>query len=300
MSNINDLGEDALIAKLVAKIPSANQSGNIIAGPGDDCAVVTSGREGFFELLKTDCVVEGVHFLQGTKPELVGRKSICRNLSDIAAMGGVPRFALVTLALGSNRKVAEVEGWYEGMVRAAQEFELEIVGGETSSLPVERGAIISVAMTGEVERENCIYRKGARVGDVIAVTGRLGDSFGSERHLKFVPRLKEARWMVTQSKKCRPTSMMDLSDGLAKDLPRLLKTDCLGYRIDRTRIPINRGADLRAAITEGEDYELLMTFSRLNTDEWNSAFPNTPLSVIGEVTEKTEETLGEGGWEHFE
>ncbi len=299
MSSVKDLGEDALIERLLGRILSKNQSGRVIAGPGDDCAVVTSGREGFFELLKTDCLVEGVHFLQGTKPERVGRKAICRAVSDVAAMGGIPQFVLVTLALGSSCEIAAVEGWYAGMGDAAEEFDIEIVGGETSSLPGERGAVISISMTGEVEKENCVYRSGARVGDVIAVTGRLGESFLSERHLTFVPRLEEARWMVKQSHKCRPTSMMDLSDGLAKDLPRLLKADGLGYCIDRNRIPVNEGADLRSAINEGEDYELLMTFSSLDLAEWNAAFPETLLTAIGEVTEKTEAPMDEGGWDHF-
>ena len=298
MSSVGEIGEDALIEKLMLTIGSSDCD-EVISGPGDDCAVVKSGREGFFELLKTDCVIEGVHFLPGTDAELVGRKALCRAISDLAAMGGVPRFALITIALGSARDVSEVEGWYSGMGKVAKEFGVEIVGGETSSLPGDDGAVISVAMTGEVEVENCIYRKGASVGDVIAVTGRLGGSFASERHLTFVPRLQESRWMVSESKKCRPTSMIDLSDGLAKDLPRLLKITNLGYAIDETCIPINDGSDLASAIGEGEDYELLMTFSDLDVGEWSREFPDTPVTVIGEVREKTERSLAAGGWEHF-
>lgn len=298
MKTVEDVGEDALIDKLVATLGSSNDK-NVIAGPGDDCAVVNSGRSGFYELLKTDCLIEGVHFLPGTNAELVGRKAICRALSDIAAMGGVPRFALVTIALGNKREVVEVEGWYIGMQNVAKEFGVEIVGGETSSLPSDSGAVISVAMTGEVEVGNCIYRKGASVGDLIAVTGRLGNSFASERHLNFVPRLKESRWMVSESKNCRPTSMMDLSDGLAKDLPRLLKADGFGYAIDPASIPVNHDADFEAAISEGEDYELLMTFSELDLKEWKLAIPNTAITIIGEVAEKTISPMASGGWEHF-
>lgn len=208
MKTVADVGEDALIDRLVANLGSSNDK-NVIAGPGDDCAVVNSGRSGFYDLLKTDCVIEGVHFLPGTSAQLIGRKAICRALSDIAAMGGVPRFALVTIALGNKREVAEVEGWYIGMQKVAREFGVEIVGGETSSLPSDNGAVISVTMTGEVEVENCIFRKGTSVGDLIAVTGRLGNSFASERHLNFVPRLKESRWMVSESKKMSP----NINDG---------------------------------------------------------------------------------------
>jgi len=296
---VSDLGEDALIEKLVAKLVASKRNQDVVAGPGDDCAVMKSARSGFYELLKTDCVVEGVHFLQGTRAEQVGRKAICRAVSDIAAMGGVPRFATVTIALGTEHSVAEVEAWYAGMAGAAQQFNVEIVGGETSSLPEKRGAVISVSMTGEVEKENCVFRSGARMGDAIAVTGRLGNAFASERHLHFTPRLKESRWMVSESKNCRPSSMMDLSDGLSKDLPRLLRVDGWGYQIDPERIPLNEDADLDGAIKDGEDYELLMTFPSLDEAEWKVAFPETPLTVIGEVVRETSEPLDPGGYEHF-
>ena len=299
MNRVTDIGEDALVEKLVAKIAPGKPGDKVIAGPGDDCAVVESGREGVFQLLKTDCVVEDVHFLPGTEAELVGRKAIGRTLSDIAAMGGIPRFALVTIALGSSREVDEVEGWYAGMAKMAAEYDVEIVGGETSALPGKNGAVISIAMTGEVERENCVYRRGAGAGDEIAVTGRLGNSFASGRHLDFIPRIEEARWMVAKSKNCRPNSMMDLSDGLAKDLPRLLKADGLGSLIDRNKIPVHADADLKSVIGEGEDYELLMTFSTVDRVEWKTAFPDTELTIIGEVTETPGDNPGAGGWEHF-
>ena len=290
---VAELGENALIERLVGLLGDSDA----VAGPGeDDCAVIENHREGFYQLLKTDCVVEGVHFLPGTDPEKVGRKAINRCISDIAAMGGIPRHALITLAIDQERAVEEIEGWYRGMSDA--EFPVEIVGGETSSLP-NKGAMISVAMTGEVEKENCVFRKGARPGDLIAVTGRLGNSFASERHLDFVPRLPEARWMVSESKKCRPTSMMDLSDGLARDLPRLLKAGRMGYEIDHEKIPVHNDATLDSAINEGEDYELLMTFSELDKEEWAAAFPEVELTVIGTVLEETKNPLNEGGWDHF-
>lgn len=299
MERIRDIGEDALIDRLVAGLPLAPE---VVVGPGDDCAVLESADPGRYELLKTDCLVEGVHFLPGTDPEQVGWKALCRSLSDIAAMGGTPRAALITLAVPGDRPVATVEGWYRGLRRAADTFGVSIVGGETSSLPPGAGAaFLAVTITGMVDRDRCLFRSGARLGDLIAVTGRLGGSFHSGRHLDFVPRLREAAWLARQSVG-RPTAMMDLSDGLAKDLPRLTKASGLsGWRLDPEKIPRHEGCDIAGAIGDGEDYELLLTLPE-NADEllaaWRKAFPELPLTVIGQMTETIETPLA-GGWEHF-
>lgn len=291
---VGALGEEWVVGRLIGMIPA---SSNLISGPGDDCAVVDIGG-GRWQLLKTDCLIEGVHFLPGTDSRLVGRKAMNRVLSDIAAMGGEPRHALVTLAMDSGRSIQEVEAWYEGMISAAEEFGCEIVGGETSRLPCP-GAIISIAMTGIVATQECVFRSGASPGDVIAVTGRLGGSFKSGRHLSFVPRLREGRWLVTHAK---PTAMMDLSDGLGSDLPRLVKASGSGYRVDQTMIPCHSGVTLEQAITDGEDYELLMTFApgvfEALRQNWERSFPETPLTKIGVIVEETNEVLA-AGWEHF-
>ncbi len=291
---VGRLGEEKVVERLIEMIP---ESATVIAGPGDDCAVVELG-EGRWQLLKTDCLVEGIHFVPGTDPRLVGRKAMNRVISDIAAMGGEPRHALVTLAMDTGRSMQEVAGWYEGMISAAGEFGCEIVGGETSRMPCQ-GAIISIAMTGFVATQDCVFRSGASPGDVIAVTGRLGGSFESGRHLSFVPRLREARWLVTHAK---PTAMMDLSDGLGSDLPRLVKASGTGYSVDRTMLPCHAGVTLEQAITDGEDYELLMTFApgvfEALCQNWERSFPETPLTKIGEIVEETKEALSTG-WEHF-
>ena len=292
--SVADLGEEAVVTRLVARIPPAPE---VIAGPGDDCAVV-EGKDGGWQLLKTDCVVEGIHFLSGTDPNLVGRKAMNRVLSDIAAMGGRPAHALVTIAVDAGRSFAEVEGWYAGMIEAAEAAGCGIVGGETSRLPVT-GAVITVAMTGAVKPSECVFRSGARPGDLIVVTGRLGGSFASGRHLTFTPRLREARWLVARAK---PTAMMDLSDGLGSDLPRLVAASGVGYRIDEASLPCHDGVTAVAAVRDGEDYELLMTFSpdtfRDLPSEWREAFPEVGLTVIGEVTAATEGAI-DRGWEHY-
>lgn len=292
--SVADLGEEEVVSRLVAMIP---RHSGVVAGPGDDCAVVDAGN-GTWELLKTDCVIEGVHFLSGTDPVQVGRKAMNRVLSDIAAMGGRPAHALVTIAVEAGRSFAEVEGWYRGLVEAAEEGGCGIVGGETSRLPMT-GAVITVAMTGTVDPAQCVFRSGAKPGDLIVVTGRLGGSFASGRHLTFTPRLRESQWLVAHAK---PTAMMDLSDGLGSDLPRLVATSGAGFRINEESLPCHAGVSAEAAVRDGEDYELLMTFSpdtfRDLPVRWSELFPDLELTVIGEITATTTDTIGRG-WEHY-
>jgi len=292
--SVADLGEEALVSRLVSLIPSRP---DLVAGPGDDCAVVDEGN-GVWRLLKTDSLVEGVHFLPGTDPIPVGRKAMNRALSDIAAMGGFPRHALVSLAVDSSRRCAEIEGWYQGLLGAASDFGCAVVGGETTRLPC-RGAVITVAVSGIVAPEACTLRSGASVGDLIAVTGRLGGSFASGRHLSFIPRLREARWFAENAK---PSAMMDLSDGLGSDLPRLAAASGIGYRVDLEKLPCHSGVSPDQAVSEGEDYELLLTFApeifQGLLPKWEKAFPGLLLTAIGEMVETTVEPLPRG-WEHY-
>ncbi len=288
------IGEEAIVSRLVSRIVPHP---GVLVGPGDDCAVVR-GENGVCRLLKTDSIVEGVHFLPSTEPVRVGRKAMNRAISDIAAMGGLPDYALVSLASDPDRPAVEVEGWFAGIAAAAAAAGCTVVGGETSSLPAT-GAVITISLQGHVEEGRCILRSGASPGDVIAVTGWLGGSFASGRHLDFVPRLREARWLAEHA---RPTAMMDLSDGLGSDLPRLAAASGVGYRIDPSALPLHEGVAAADAIAEGEDYELLLafspeTFARL-AGSWNEAFPDIPLTKIGEISETTDEPLPRA-WEHY-
>jgi len=295
-STVRDAGEVAVVRRIRSLLSGGE---GLVIGPGDDCAAIARD-DTWLGLLKTDCVIEGVHFAPGTEPERVGRKAMARALSDIAAMGGLPEHALITLATGPKRFVSEIEGWYRGMVDMAARFGCTIAGGETSTLPGP-GALIAVSLTGRVERDRCLRRGTARLGDRIAVTGRLGNSFESGRHLDFVPRIPQARWLAEREPGQRPTSMMDLSDGLGQDLPRLLE-GVGGYELDLASMPCHDGLPPEKAIRDGEDYELLLTVPPQGADrlfaDWAGAFPDIPLTGVGWVVAQTERPL-EGGWEHF-
>ncbi|MEQ1862668.1 MAG: thiamine-phosphate kinase [Chthoniobacteraceae bacterium] len=271
------LGEDALLARLLRGLPVG---ADVIAGPGDDCAIIGRPRDRRWLLLKADCVIEGVHFTRDADPRRVGWKALCRALSDIAAMAGTPRHALITVAAPRTLPVAWLEGLYAGLAKAARKFGAGIVGGETARSP--GGIFIDVALTGEVARTRCIRRSGGREGDAIYVTGRLGGSLAG-RHLDFIPRLAEARWLAEHF---RPSAMMDLSDGLGADLPRLARASGCGFALDDARIPRTRGRSLAQVFDDGEDYELLFTIAdaaRLEVT-WQKTFPKLPLTRIGTLT----------------
>ncbi len=293
-NSVAHLGEEALVARLVAALPSG---ASVIAGPGDDCAVIALAPERW-QLLKTDSIVESVHFAPGTDPILVGKKAMNRALSDIAAMGGRPGHALVSLALDESREIDEVEGWYAGIIAAAQMQDCTVVGGETSRL-TGKGAVITISLTGSVTPAECVLRSGAKIGDGIWVTGCLGGSFASGRHLSFTPRLRESQWLVQHAK---PTAMMDLSDGLGSDLPRLAAASGLGYEVDPGTIPCHAGIETDQAISEGEDYELLFTLApEIETgliEAWSRAFAETKLTRIGTIVAETTRPLPRA-WEHF-
>ena len=295
MSRLSDLGEDALVARLTSLLSSGPA---VLAGPGDDCAVVKGGARNEVALLKTDCLVEGIHYSRETVPAKVGRKAIARTLSDFAAMGGWPRHLLVTVALPPECEVSWVEGLYRGMNKCAQQFDCAIVGGETSSLPKKAPAMISVAATGVAKRRQLTMRSGGKHGDALFVTGRLGGSLRG-RHLTFTPRLVEARWLTAGF---RLHAMMDLSDGLARDLPRLAASSSCGFLLDRSAVPRTRGVTLAQALGDGEDYELLFAISarasRRLEEEWSAQFPELKLTRIGSLTDGDPDELS-GGWDHF-
>jgi thiamine-monophosphate kinase len=300
MPKIASLGEDALVALLTKGLGTGS---GILKGPGDDCAVLGSKRQKTpLTLFKTDCIVGGVHFLPDADPAKVGWKAMARAVSDIAAMGGYPVAALATLVLHADTPIAFARGLYRGFRKAERVFEFAVVGGETSSTPAKGANIISVSMLGYVEPKRCILRSTAQAGDKIYVTGQLGGSGDAGGHLTFQPRLEEARWLAGHFK---PTAMMDLSDGLAKDLPRLADASSLGYEIDADAIPRKRSISIDRAVGEGEDYELLFTI-RLNLataleSAWQKTFPRLKLSSVGTMLRDPNERseFCRQGWDHF-
>ncbi|HEY2712682.1 MAG TPA: thiamine-phosphate kinase [Chthoniobacterales bacterium] len=276
---LRELGEDRLIAQLVARLKSRRE---VIVGPGDDCAVLAGTKKDELLLLKTDCVVEGVHFLPNENPGAIAWKAMMRPLSDFAAMSGIPQYALVTLIAPSKSEARWMKQLYQGLRRAAARFEVAIVGGETSST---RGPIIvSITAAGSVERKRCVLRSGGEVGDLLYVTGRLGGSVRG-RHLNFIPRLEEARWLTRNF--CIH-AMMDLSDGLGADLPRLANASDVGFEIDENALPRARSCSIAQAINDGEDYELLFALSpgdaTILERKWRKKFMRLSLTRIGRLT----------------
>jgi len=297
---INDIGEDALVKRLAKLCPDAP---GLVEGPGDDCAVLDRGR-GAYELFKTDALVEGIHFFAAAPPRDVGWKALARTASDFAAMGGWPKHALVTLAIAPDRSVKWAEDLYRGLRRCAKACGCSIAGGETTALPEGAPTVVSVSAVGAVKRRHLVLRSDGHPGDVLAVTGRLGGSLASGRHMKFTPRLVEGDWLAAASAR-RPRAMMDISDGLAKDLPRLARACGCGFKIDPETLPRHRGCSAQQALGDGEDYELLMAvapekWERLAAD-WKKRFPRLPLTEIGKLAEDNgdNESLS-GGWEHFQ
>src|SRR3981081_4604122 len=174
---------------------------------GDDCAGVRN--IGNLQLLKTDCIIEGVHFLMEANPKDVGWKALCRSISDIAAMGGKPLDAAVTVALPGDLEFDWLRRLYVGLKKAASEYGVNLVGGETAKSPGP--VFISVSLTGTVSDGKYVTRGGGQDGDWLFVTGRLGGSIKG-KHLRFRPRVEQANWLVEH----HPIhAMMDLSDGLA-------------------------------------------------------------------------------------
>jgi thiamine-monophosphate kinase len=295
MVRLSELGEDALIARLVAGLPSGAE---VVVGPGDDCAVVQVPGGDDLQLLKTDCIVESVHFLKEAAPERVGWKAVARVLSDFAAMGGSPDHLLVTLVVSQECALEWVDGVYAGMTRCASRFGASIVGGECSRLPEGSPAVLSVSGTGRVTLEALVLRSGGHVGDSLYVTGRLGGSLAG-KHLDFVPRLEESACLVSRK---GVRAMMDLSDGLAMDLPRLARASGCGFVLEESAIPCNAGVGVKEAVGDGEDYELLLAVdpwarSAVET-AWRTQFPDLPLTRIGELCEGQAGEIS-GGWDHF-
>lgn len=282
------LGETGLLRLLTACWP--RQGKGLDVGVGDDCAVLRVGGRAL--LFKTDCVVEDVHFRADTPPGLIGRKALARALSDIAAMGGTPLAAVITLGLPAQTEPKRLASIYRGLEAAARRYGVLLVGGETT-----RAAqlFLNVALLGECPDGPPLLRSGARAGDLLFVTGRLGAT-QARKHLVFEPRLAEGRWLARQR---IATAMMDLSDGLGADLPRLAAASKLGYDLDQQAIPRRAGATLAAALDDGEDYELLFTVAPGRVEWLKKKWPfRTPLHCMGSMR-KGSPTASGHGFDHF-
>lgn len=295
LPTLKDLGEDELVRRLIDGLPLGKRT---LVGPGDDCAVLATVDPKRHQLFKTDCIIERVHFLPDAAPSKIGWKALCRCISDIAAMGGCPTEAVVTIAAPADTPWQRLKGLYAGLRKAAEAYGVGLVGGETSSVPSGAPMFISVAMLGDVESNRLVTRSGGKDGDLVFVTGKLGGSIGGW-HLNFTPRLEQARWLAQHAK---PTAMMDLSDGIAKDLPRLAEASGVGFELFPEALPKNRNCTMEQAMCDGEDYELLFTVGEKDAaklvEKWNVKFPTLPLTQVGKLGEEDYSELM-GGWDHF-
>jgi thiamine-monophosphate kinase len=290
-------------------------------GPGDDMAVVAWGAERV--LVATDQVLDGVHFrLAEHGPAAAGRYVMVRNLSDVAAMAAVPVCVVASVALPRGLQRDQAEAVYHGLRELGDEFCCPVVGGDVG---VWDGALaISAAILARAEGIRPVLRSGAKAGEALCVTGSLGGAWRSGRALRFVPRVLEARVLAGRY---GPSAMIDLSDGLAGDLAHLCRASGVGAEVRADLVPIHddvfaqlkldrrdasaetRDKALRAALTDGEDYELLFTLPPEAADRLLHDQPlDVPVTRIGRIVEGAERVLIDaagrrspipaGAWEH--
>ena len=246
-------------------------------GIGDDCAVVRRARGR--ELITVDPLVGGVHFDHRTPAREAGAKLLKRNLSDIAAMGGTPRVAVVALALDGRTSLAWLAAFHKGLAREAWRHAVLIVGGDVTRL--DGSFVATLTLLGEA-RGRILTRSGSRAGDWIYVTGALGRSLPTGHHHGFEPRLAEGAWLA---RRAEVRAMMDVSDGLARDLATLTPRG-LAPAVYAALVPRRDGASLAEALGDGEDYELVFSVASRSRrpkleHAWKRAFPRTRLTCLG-------------------
>ena len=303
-------GERRLVRRLQALFPSGR---GVTRGIGDDAAVVRSVAPRYDLVLTSDPVIEGVHFAKGTPPARVGRKAVARVLSDLAAMGAEPLWALVDLVAPPALPAASAMAAARGLAKLASRHGLAVVGGDTAEGPRLEFHVFAV---GRVPRNRAVLRSGARAGDRLYVTGSLGGSLAG-KHLTFEPRLAEGQWL----RKGRwASAMMDLSDGLASDLPRLAEESGVGASVRLADLPVSASARrardgrsaYRHALEDGEDYELLVAVPERKASAFERAWRRTfrlRLTCIGSLTDRAgriewvlpsgDRMRHGGGFEHF-
>lgn len=256
--------EDGFLQNL---FPRLKMPSDVVVGPGDDCAVIQQADK--YLVVAVDQVIEGRHYLPSTSPERVGRKLLARNLSDIAAMGATPKYALLSSAQSKDKSETWLESFHDGLLSLAEEFEVALIGGDLAVS--ENESVASLTIIGEM-KSSPVLRSGANVGDVLFTTGLFGNSFLSEHHLDFVPRVKEGEWLSHFG----VTAMMDVTDGLLQDVEKVAKSSNCSLVLDEELVNLRSGADLRMAFTDGEDYELVFA---VNSEKVNALVSEWPFEV---------------------
>lgn len=335
--DLKDLGEFGLIERLTKKIKLFND--NTLLGPGDDAAIINSSKE---ILVSSDMLVEGIHFDMAFTPlKHLGYKSVIVNISDIYAMNGIPKQITVGLAISSKYTLEAIEEFYDGILLACEKYKIDVIGGDITSCI--NGLTISITAIGEAMKNEIVKRSGAKENDLLITTGDLG---GAYMGLNVLQREKEVwksnpnmqpeldnfnyilerqlkpearRDVIEFLKKCDviPTSMIDISDGLASEVFHICKSSNVGCQLYEEKIPIDpqtyqTSMDFNinptvSALNGGEDYELLFT---INQKDYEKIKDDPNLTVIGHITKKSQgiNLIGNGdtstplqaqGWNHF-
>ena len=335
--NLKDLGEFGLIKRLTKKIKLFND--NTLLGPGDDAAIINSSKE---ILVSSDMLVEGIHFDMAFTPlKHLGYKSVIVNISDIYAMNGIPKQITVGLAISSKYTLEAIEEFYDGILLACEKYKIDVIGGDITSCI--NGLTISITAIGEAMKKEIVKRSGAKENDLLITTGDLG---GAYMGLNVLQREKEVwksnpnmqpeldnfnyilerqlkpearRDVIEFLKKCDviPTSMIDISDGLASEVFHICTSSNVGCQLYEEKIPIDpqtyqTSMDFNinptvSALNGGEDYELLFT---INQKDYEKIKNDPNLTVIGHITKKSQgiNLIGNGdtstplqaqGWNHF-
>ena len=282
MRTLKDIGEHNAIAALTANLKAV----------GDDCAVLPM-NEAHDMVLTSDPLIENVHFTPDVTPEQIGRKAICRVLSDFAAMGAEPQYLLINVVAPPEQDFQTLEKIYAEFSNLWKTYGAEVVGGDLAQGPVLELHVFGV---GRVPKGTALLRSGAEPGDLIYVTGPLGGAQQSGKQFTFEPRLE---WGRALRESGVVTSMMDISDGLATDLRHILKASGVGSKLDGSLIP--RNGTLEQALYDGEDFELLFTAPV------DAVFLGLEkkFSMIGKITDHPNELLLDGAplaakaFEHF-
>ncbi len=272
---LGKIGEFGLIERFRRLIKTDS---SVIKGSGDDCAVLKFDRNRY-QLFTCDMIVEGIDFRPQDNPYFIGRKALAVSISDIASCAGLPRHCLISLGTPKNTSLKFIDRLFRGMLGIAAKFNINIAGGDISA---SRALTIDVSMLGVVEKKYLLLRSGAKAGDIICVTGQLGGSIRG-KHLKFNPRVKEARFLARNFK---INSMIDISDGLTQDLGHILEQSRVGAVIYESLIPVSKEArGLEEALYMGEDFELLFTLSRREAKKVIGRRLKG-FKVIGEIVDK--------------
>ena len=334
---LKDLGEFGLIERLTKKIKLFNK--NTLLGPGDDAAIINSSKE---ILISSDMLVEGIHFDMAFTPlKHLGYKSVIVNLSDIYAMNGIPKQITVGLAISSKYTLEAIDEFYDGILLACEKYKIDVIGGDITSCI--NGLTISITAIGEAMKKEIVKRSGAKENDLLITTGDLG---GAYMGLNVLQREKEVwksnpnmqpeldnfnyilerqlkpearRDIIEFLKKCEviPTSMIDISDGLASEIFHICTSSDVGCQLYEEKIPIDPQTyqtsmdfninPIVSALNGGEDYELLFT---INQKDYEKIKNDPNLTVIGHITKKslginligngnTSTPLQAQGWNHF-